>query len=421
MAITPWLAAVTAIVLAGQILQTWAAFLNLGRMDGELPAEFTDIFSPRDYTRSQNYTRAQTRFELLQGWFWTLVILAALWGNAFNHLDIAVRGLNLSETATGLIFLAGIFLIVEMLELPFDVYHTFRLEERFGMNRTTAATFVADKIKGALLTLILCGVLAWPVLALLQAAGYLAWLYCTLAFGIFMLLMQYIGPSIILPLFNKFEPIEDGDLREDIFDLAAAAEFPLKDIYIVDGSKRSSKGNAFFAGFGKSRRIGLFDTLINRLTRSEILAVLAHEMGHFRLRHVHKGFVSLLVKAGLMFILLNIFINYPQITKSLGMKHHSVHASLVFFGLLYFPLVMLLSIYGKWKSRGNEYEADTFAAGLRPPGSLVSALKKLSRNNLGNLTPHPVFVFLHFSHPPVLQRIRNLEGMNNQTQGRGDE
>ncbi|MFP4658297.1 MAG: M48 family metallopeptidase [Desulfonatronovibrionaceae bacterium] len=220
--------------------------------------------------------------------------------------------------------------------------------------------------------------------------------------------MQFIGPTFILPLFNTFTPIRDQDLRQDIFTLAWSAAFPLKEVYILDGSRRSAKGNAFFAGIGKSKRIALFDTLTNRLSRSEILAVLAHEMGHFRLRHIHKRFASMLLKAALLFVLLNIFIAFPSITNSLGLKHHSVHVSLVFFALLYSPLALLLGIHGKWKSRQNEYEADAFAAGLCPPEHLINALKRLSRNNLGNLTPHPAYVLLHFSHPPVLERIREL-------------
>lgn len=406
---SPWFIIITALLLGGQLIETWVVFLNLRRMGGELPPEFRDIFNGRDYARAQEYTRAQTQFELLRGWFWVLIVMGSISLNLFNHLDMAIRGLHMPQTATGLIFFAVLLLGADLLGLPFDLYHTFRLEEKFGMNRTTAKTFWIDKLKGNLLSLILGAALAWPLLFLLREAGNLAWIYCTLAFGLFMLVMQYIGPVLILPAFNKFKPVENPELRKDIFQLAEAAGFPLQEIYIMDGSKRSTKGNAFFAGIGKSKRIALFDTLLNRLTHSEILGVLAHEMGHFRLKHMRKGFIAILIKAALLFGLLTIFIHYPFITKSLGMENHSVHAAIVFFALLYSPLAVLLGIYGKWRSRKNEYEADEFAARLHSSHSLINSLKKLSKFNLGNLTPHPAFVFLHFSHPPVLDRIRKLQ------------
>ncbi len=405
----PWPFLLVGIILFGQLLQTWAACLNLGRMQTELPREFLDIFSPRDYSRSQEYSRVQTKFDLLRGWFWAIVIITALMTNLFNSLDIFIRQMHLSETCTGLLFFLLLFMGMDILGLPFEIYHTFRLEERFGVNRTTVSTFLTDKLKGYLLTVVLGGILAWPLLVLLQEAGSWAWLYCTLAFGGFVLIMQYVGPTLILPMFNKFSPIEDEELRGDIFRLAEAAQFPLREVYIVDGSKRSSKGNAFFAGMGKARRIALFDTLLNKLTQNELLGVLAHEIGHFRLKHVYKGLVLTLVKAALLFALLNIFIRYPNITASLGIEHHSVHASVIFFALLYSPVAMLLGIAEKYRSRKNEYEADAYAATLYSPGHLVNALKKLGKNNLGNLTPHPVFVFLHLSHPPVLDRIESLK------------
>jgi STE24 endopeptidase len=296
-----------------------------------------------------------------------------------------------------------------VLSLPFSIYSTFVIEERFGFNRTTVKTFILDMLKGLLLGLLLGVPLLAGILAFFMYAGEWAWLYAWVVTTIFTLIIQFVAPRWIMPLFNKFEPLKEGELREKIFNYAGSVDFSLQDVYVMDGSKRSSKSNAFFTGFGKNKRIALFDTLIDKHSSDELLTVLAHEIGHYKKKHIIKSMITSIIHSGIVFYLLSIFITHEGLFDAFYMVNQSVYAGLIFFGMLYSPIEMILSIFMSRVSRKHEYEADRFAVRTTEKAeSFITALKKLSVHNLSNLTPHPVYVFLNYSHPPILKRIKHV-------------
>lgn len=396
-------------LLADYLLEATADWLNLKALDPKLPAEFADCYDPAEYARSQEYTRTKSRFGRLTATF-DLALLLIFWlAGGFVWLDQLVRGLAETMIWRGLLFFGLLLLTKSVLSLPFSVYSTFVIEERFGFNRTTMATFVGDLAKGLLLAVVLGGPILAAILALFAKAGELAWLWCWGAVSLFTLFVQFIAPTWIMPLFNKFTPLPDGELREAIFAFAAKVKFPLQNVFVMDGSKRSAKSNAFFTGFGRHRRIALFDTLIEKQTVPELVGVLAHEIGHYKKKHILKGMVLGLVHAGVMFYLLSFFLARPELYAAFGLSEPSLYAGLVFFGLLFTPLEMAISPFMQYLSRCHEYEADHFAAEeTGNPAGMATALKKLSVSNLANLTPHPFYVLLHYSHPPLLARLRAL-------------
>jgi STE24 endopeptidase len=283
------------------------------------------------------------------------------------------------------------------------------IEERFGFNQTTWTTFIADLAKGILLAVLLGAPLLAGILAFFEHTGANAWWYCWIAVTLYMLGVQFIAPTWIMPLFNKFTPLEDGELRSAILSYAGSIEFPIENVFVMDGSRRSSKSNAFFTGFGKHRRIVLFDTLIKRHTTAELLAVLAHEMGHYKKKHILLTMILGVLQMGIMLYLLSIFISYQGLFDAFFMPQKSVYGGLIFFAMLYSPIDFFMGIFMQMLSRKNETAADRFSAETtRDPQSMEAALKKLSVHNLTNLMPHPLYVFLNYSHPPVLQRISDL-------------
>jgi STE24 endopeptidase len=296
-----------------------------------------------------------------------------------------------------------------LLSFPFQVYATFVIEERFGFNRTTPLTFVKDMAKGVGLAVILGGPLLAGVLAFLQYAGPYAWVYCWVATVLVMLGVQFVAPTWIMPLFNTFQPLEPGPLREALLAYARRVDFPLQDVYVMDGSRRSSKSNAFFTGFGKHKRVALFDTLIAQLTHPELVAVLAHEIGHYKKKHIVQGLLLSIAHMGMMFLLLSFFLSHQGLFQAFYVEQPSVYAGVVFFTLLDTPFTLFLSIGVQVFSRRREYEADRYAVEtFGQPEAMAQALQKLSVHNLSNLTPHPFYVFLHYSHPPVLERIQAI-------------
>jgi STE24 endopeptidase len=401
------------VILAALLLQYGlrlvAAQLNLGALDPQVPEPFRDLYDPERYRRSQEYTRVRTRFGLLLSSLRIVGLLVFWLAGGFALLDATVRRAGFGPLVTGVLFIGALGLAAVILGLPARYYSTFVIEERFGFNRTTRRTFWADTAKSLALAIVLGGPMLLAVLALFQWAGSLAWLYCWAAATAYMLIMQYVAPRWILPLFNKFEPLEEGELRDKILAYAAKVHFPLRGLFVMDGSRRSSKANAFFTGFGKNKRIALFDTLVRRYETDEIVAVLAHEIGHYKKRHIPKRMVAGIALSGVFFALLGFFLRQEGLYAAFGVSSLSLYAGLVFFGLLYTPLDTLLSIAMNAWSRKQEYEADRYALETTARGAdLVSALRKLAARNLSNLTPHPFHVALHHSHPPVLRRIEVL-------------
>ncbi len=389
-----------------------ASLLNLKALSPDLPREFSDVFDGERYARSQAYTRESTRFEIIHSTF-SLATLLAFWTfGGFGWLDATARGLVAGEIPAGLLFLGLLFVGHTLLHLPFSIYDTFVIEEKFGFNKTTPKTFVIDQIKG----LLLAAVLGLPLVAGLLwifAKVPQAWLWAWGFFVTFQLFLTWLAPTLILPLFNKFTPMADGPLLRAIHSMAEKCGFPLAEISVMDGSKRSTKANAFFTGFGKTKKIALYDTLVEEQTQDELVAVLAHEIGHFKLRHIVQRLAVSVVQAAALFFLLGLVIDGGKFSRELfdafGVEKISAHVGLVLFGLLFAPASRLLGIAAAAWSRKHEFEADAYAAkATGQPEALVSALKKLSAKNLSNLTPHPFRVFLDHSHPPVLTRIAAL-------------
>lgn len=397
-------------LLADLFIHLLADILNLRMLRNELPAEFEGIYDPQRYRQSQAYLKINTRFGWFSSFFNLALILFFWFGKGFALLDGWVRTLGNGPIVTGLIYIAVLLLVKLTLSLPFNIYDTFVIEERFGFNRTTKRTFIFDFFKSLFLALLIGGPLLAAVLAFFQYAGHFAWVYCWMAVTLFMLIVQYVAPTWIMPLFNKFDPLPEGPLRTAIFEYAHSIQFPLQNIYVMDGSRRSRKSNAFFSGFGRHKRIVLFDTLIKQHTLSELVSVLAHEMGHYKKKHILMLLVTSILQVGLMFFLLSFFISYRPLFDAFFMPHSSVYAGLLFFGMLYAPIAFFVSLIIQIISRNNEYAADRFAVTTTREGrSLVDALKKLSVDNLSNLLPHPLYVFLNYSHPPVLQRVKAIK------------
>ena len=403
---------ILATLLASYLLDLITEIINLKALREELPEEFADVYDREKYRKSQAYTRERTRFGLLTSSFGLLVTLVFWFAGGFNYLDEIVRSWSLGPIWTGLLYIGILILARSAISLPFSIYSTFAIEERYGFNKTTPKTFILDLIKGTALGIVIGGAVLAGVLYFFEYAGPYAWLYCWIAVTLFSLVMQFIAPTWIMPLFNKFTPLEEGDLRSAIMDYARSVKYPLENLFVMDGSKRSSKSNAFFTGFGKHKRIALFDTLIENQTVPEIVAVLAHEIGHFKKKHILQSMVIGILHTGVMFYLLSIFLSHQGLFEAFYMENAAatpIYAGLIFFGMLFSPIEMILSVFMQIFSRKNEFEADRYAAETTgDPESMVSALKKLSAHNLSNLTPHPLYVFLNYSHPPVLERIRAI-------------
>lgn len=391
-----------------------ATLLNLKALDPKLPEEFADVFDADKYAKSQNYTRVTEKFGILESIFSLMLMLGFWLTGGFGWLDNLVRDFGHSEIVTGLLFM-GILLAAQIIiMIPFQLYDTFVIEEKFGFNKTTVKTFIVDQIKG----LILMALIGGPILALILwifDSVPMAWLWAWAAFTVIQLLLTYIAPSVFLPLFNKFEPMPEGELKDAINDMAKKCDFPLTELYIMDGSKRSTKSNAFFTGFGKNKKIALFDTLVENHTTEGLVGILAHEIGHFKCKHIVKRMVMGIIQSAVVFYLLGLVTdkNGPvaeHLFNAFHMDNISVYAGLIFFGLLFAPVKKILSIFSNMSSRKHEFEADAYATNAQgTPDHLIQSLKKLSADNLVNLTPHPFPVFLDYSHPPMLERLEALK------------
>ncbi len=396
-------------ILVVEAVDITGILLNLRALSPEVPVEFADVYDAATYRRSQEYARARTRLGIVSTLFDLAVLLVFWLVGGFGWLDGVVRSMGAGPVWTGLVFLIILFAAKSILGIPFGIYSTFVLEARFGFNRTTAGTFVLDFLKGTMISVVIGVPLIIAFLALFEYAGWPAWIYALLAAVAFSFLMQFLAPRLILPLFNKFTPLEDGELKDAILAYAEKARFPVKELYSVDASRRSTKGNAYFTGFGKSKRIALFDTLIKRHTVGELVGVLAHEIGHFKKRHVLIGTVMSAIETALFLGLFSVFTKQAGLFAAFDVDAASFYAGVVFVSLLLRPLQYVLSVAGAALSRRHERQSDRFASETTGrPEDLAAALKRLSKDNLNNLTPHPVWVFLKYSHPPTLQRLRAL-------------
>ena len=405
-----YLAVIVGTLLFSHALELVACGLTLGSMKPEPHPEFKDVYPAEKYAASQAYTKARRKTALYADTIQLAGVLAFILAGGFPLVDGWVRALGLAGIGAGLAFWGIVGLLSDLLSLPAGLYITFVLEEKFGFNTMTLSTFVADKLKGYALAVAIGGPLAAGVLYLFGAAGPWAWVWAWGFVSCVVLFLQYIAPAWILPWFNKFEPLAEGSLRRRIDRYAEEQRYGLKDIYVMNGSKRSSKGNAYVAGIGNKKRIALFDTLVNLLSEQEITAILAHEVGHAKKGHTWKMTVLSMAKTGVLFFFLNLFLYRPELYQAFGMDGTPLYAGLVFCLLLYSPVMLLAGPLFHMLSRRFEFQADRFAAKTGPgKEDIISGLKKLSVSHLANLEPHPFDIWLHYTHPPVLRRIQAIE------------
>jgi len=397
-------------VMSEFLLGSLSVILNLRSLKTSPPVGLEDVFDADEYQRSQEYTRVQSRFGLLVGVF-DLVILIIFWfGGGFNYIDQEVREFGFNGIITGILFVGVLLTVNTLIKIPFSLYGTFVIEERFGFNKTTYITYLIDTVKGTLVSAAILIPLLAGVLYFFEYTGSMAWLYVFTFLTLTTLFIQVIAPVWIMPIFNKFTPLDEGELRDAIVDYAGKVNFKFGNIYVIDGSKRSAHSNAFFAGFGKTKRIALFDTLIDQLTTSEIVSVIAHEVGHNKKRHIISGVMLGILQTGIFCFLLSLFIENKELFDAFFMEETSIYASLLFFGLLTTPINLIIGPVMAAISRKHEYEADHWAVETTDDrNKLIEGLKKLAEKNLSNLSPHPLFVILNYSHPPLLDRINTIK------------
>ncbi|MDP2059613.1 MAG: M48 family metallopeptidase [Flavobacteriaceae bacterium] len=382
--------------------------LNASRFEAEIPSELDGLYDAVEYKKSLAYKKENHRFSSIASLFSVLVTLAFLIFGGFEWVDQLARTWSSNPVWISLLFFGIIGLGSDLLNTPFAYYKNFVIEEKFGFNKQTMKVFITDKIKSWLLGAVLGGLILIAILKIYQLFGTDFWWYAWILLTIFMVLMNLFYAKLIVPIFNKQTPLEAGSLKEKIEDYANKVGFAVKNIFVIDGSKRSTKANAYFSGFGKQKRITLYDTLIESLNEDEIVAVLAHEVGHYKKKHLIYQLIISVSSTGLTLFLLSLFLSKPEFSLAIGVSIPSIHAGLVSFGILYSPISMVLGLFGNVLSRKFEFQADAYAKQTNRPNDLVEALKKLSKDSFSNLTPHPAYAFFNYSHPPIDQRIARL-------------
>ncbi|MFD2567545.1 M48 family metallopeptidase [Pseudotenacibaculum haliotis] len=382
--------------------------LNAKHFDDEIPQQLNDVYDEEEYKKSQAYKKTNHRFGNLTSFFSIALTLGFFFLDGFEFVDNIARSYTDNSILIALIFFGIIMMASDILTMPFSYYRVFVIEERFGFNKTTRKTFFLDKIKGWLMSAILGGGILALIIWFYEFTGKHFWLYAWGLVALFSIFMNMFYSKLIVPLFNKQTPLEEGELKDAITEYAQKVGFTLDKIFVIDGSKRSTKANAYFSGFGSQKRITLYDTLINDLETEEIVAVLAHEVGHYKRKHIIFNLFSSILLTGLTLFILSLFINSPVLSEALGVVNSSFHIGLIAFGILYSPISEVTGLVMNYISRRFEYQADNYAKETYDGKPLVTSLKKLSKNNLSNLTPHPAYVFMHYSHPTLLQRVENL-------------
>ncbi|NJB72289.1 STE24 endopeptidase [Saonia flava] len=391
------------------LLDTFLDYLNYKRYNEPVPKELDDVYDNKEYLKSQAYKKTNYRYGLLTSSFSLVLTLSFLIFGGFEWVDSLVRETTYHPILMALLFFGIIMIGSDIVSTPFSYYQTFVIEEKFGFNKTTKRLFFLDKIKGWLMMAVLGGGILALVIWFYQTAGPDFWLYAWGIIAFFTIFMNLFYSKLIVPLFNKQTPLEEGSLKSSIEAYAQKVGFELKNIFVIDGSKRSTKANAYFSGFGREKRVTLYDTLINDLEEDEIVAVLAHEVGHYKRKHIIFNLFASIATLGITLFVLSLFVNNPEVSMAIGVSQPSFYAALVGFGILYSPISEITGLAMNFISRKFEYQADDYAKTTYAAQPLITSLKKLSKNSLSNLTPHPAYVFMHYSHPPLIARIKNLK------------
>lgn len=400
---------IIAIVIIDYLSDRIISHLNAQKFDDPIPEDLKDLYQEQEYKRSQAYKMENYRLSNMAAKYLLFITIAFLMLDGFDMVDRWAREITSNATYITLIFFGIISWGSDILTTPISFYQTFVIEQKYGFNKSSIKTFILDKIKGWILMAILGGGILALFVWFYQIAGDTFWLYAWGIVGVFTLFIHMFYNQLIVPLFNKQSPLEEGSLKTKLQAYASKVGFHLENIFVIDGSKRSTKANAYFSGFGKQKRITLYDTLIEDLEEEEIVAVLAHEVGHYKRKHIIFNIIASIALTGVSLYILSLCISIPELSLAIGVSKSSFHAGLMAFGLLYSPMTVLTSIVMNYFSRKFEYQADNYAKQTYAAQPLITSLKKLSRTNLSNLTPHPAYVFVNYSHPTLLQRIKNLK------------
>lgn len=404
-----YLSIILLIVVLDFVWTQYLAYRNRKRMSPEIPSQLEGIYNKEEYIKQQAYQKVNSQFNLYTSLFSFVILLFVLCLGLLGWLDELLRQYITNEIFLSLAFFGIVYLLNEIITLPFAYYSTFVIEERFGFNKSTTKIFWLDQLKGLLLTALLGGAVLSLIIWLYNTLGANAWLYAWGAVTVFSLFMTLFYSNIIVPLFNKQTPLGEGELRDAIEAFAQKAGFAINNIYVMDASKRSTKANAYFTGFGAKKRIVLFDTLINDLDKDEIVAVLAHEIGHYKKKHTLQGMFISICYTGIMLFLLSLLLDNKDIAVALGGQSASFHLGLIAFSIFFTPVSFVINVFSSIHSRKNEYQADSYAADFGLADSLISGLKKLSVKSLSNLNPDSLYVFFNYSHPTLLQRIKAMK------------
>jgi len=396
------------IITVNFVIERVLDYLNRQNKKHDLPDELQGVYDEKQYQKSLNYQQTNDRFSAITATFGFAVSVVLLLTGFFGWLDIQLRDWIEQPIVLSLVYFAVLFIASDLLNLPFQLYQTFIIEDKFGFNKMTPRLFFIDKLKGYLLTALLGGLIVGTLLYLVMELGAQFWLYFWGVATVIVVLLNMFYTSIFVPLFNDLTPLEDGPLREAITAYARKVDFPIENVYVIDGSKRSSKSNAFFSGIGNKKKVVLYDTLIEQHSEEELVAIIAHEVGHYKKKHIISGLFLSIAQIGFTLYILSLLIFNEALSQALGGQQLSIHLNLIAFGILYSPISTLTGLLMNVISRKNEFEADAYATSTYGGGPLQKALKKLSAHNMSNLLPHRWYVFFHYSHPPLLQRLRAI-------------
>lgn len=396
-------------IVFNYLLERFSDVLDKSYRKKELPDEVKDIYDTEEYNKSLQYEDEKSKLSFLSSTISLALTLIFIYWDGFNQLNLFLLKHFDSPFSLSAAYFLILGLVLFILNLPFSWYAVFRIEEKYGFNKTTIKTFIVDKIKSIFLSLVLGGIILYAFLWFYNQTGKHFWWYLWLVFSFITLIISMFYTDILLPIFNKLQPLEDGDLKSSIIEYCKKVGFKFNNIYIMDGSKRTTKANAFFSGFGPRKKIVLYDNLVNEYTKEQIVAVLAHEIGHYKHKDTIKMLIASILNMGVMLYILSLIINQPVILKAFNVEQPAIHISLIIFSLLYAPVSLLISIVFNVFSRHYEYKADEYVKKTYHPEHLIAALKKLSKDSLSNLNPHPFNVFLHYSHPTLYQRIKALK------------
>ena len=396
------------IVILNYLIDEILSYLNSKHFNDDLPNDINDVYEEKEYVKSQDYKKTNYQFSIYSNTFSLLLTLLFFIFEGFAYVDKLVRSYSENEIIQTLLYFGILLLGTDILTTPFSYYKTFVIEEKFGFNKSTRKLFFLDKIKGWLVSILIGGLLLALITWFYQQTGNLFWVFTWGLITFFSLVMNLFYSSLIVPLFNKQTPLEDGELKDMLEEFATKVGFKLDKIFVIDGSKRSTKANAYFSGFGPKKRIVLYDTLINELTNEEIIAVFAHEVGHNKRKHTLINLLISTLLTGFTLFILSLLIDNPILSRALHIETPSFYIGLITFSILYSPISEITNLLTNIISRAFEYQADDYAKKHTNGEALISSLKKLSKNSLSNLTPHKATVFVYYSHPTLLERIHNL-------------